>query len=206
MTDRPARPVAGGPEAEPPPAIEVVEHDPAWADRFEAIRARLAPALDGIAVAIEHVGSTAVPGLAAKPIIDIDVVVADRAAIPDAIKRLAGLGYTYLGDLGVRDREAFRRPPGTERHNLYVCLAGGEGLRNHLALRDHLRGHPDEVRAYGDLKRRLAREAPDIDAYVVGKTELIVSFLRAAGIDEATLAAIEAANRADGTATTTKPR
>ena len=218
MTDGPLRPqgagqppesaaAAGSPPASgTPPAIEVVDHDPAWADRFEAIRARLAPALAGIAVGIEHVGSTAVPGLAAKPIIDIDVVVADAADLPEAIRRLGELGYAHLGDLGVRDREAFRRPPGSERHNLYVCLAGGEGLRNHLALRDHLRGHPDAVRAYGDLKRRLAREAPDIDAYVVGKTELIVSLLRTAGIDEATLAAIEAANRLDGSATTTKAR
>ena len=195
MTDRAGRPAAtstappvasgtvDGPAVEPSPAVEVVEHDPAWATRFEAIRARLAPALAGIAVAIEHVGSTAVPGLAAKPVIDIDVVVADAAAIPGAIRRLAELGYTHLGDLGVRDREAFRRPPGTERHNLYVCIAGGEGLRNHLALRDHLLGDPDAVRAYGDLKRGLARESPDIDTYVVGKTELIVSLLRAAGID-----------------------
>jgi GrpB-like predicted nucleotidyltransferase (UPF0157 family) len=212
MTDRAARPAVAGPAAgsppaaDPRPAIEVVDHDPAWAGRFEAIRSRVAPALAGIAVAIEHVGSTAVPGLAAKPIIDIDVIVADRAAIPEAIRRLADLGYEHLGDLGVRDREAFLRPPGSERHNLYVCVAGGEGLRNHLALRDHLRGHPDAVRAYGDLNRRLARESPDIDAYVAGKTELIVSFLRAAGIDEATLGAIEAANRVGGTATTTKAR
>jgi GrpB-like predicted nucleotidyltransferase (UPF0157 family) len=199
-------PAPSPPAAASPPAVVVVEYDPAWPDRFEAIRSRVAPAFDGIAVAIEHVGSTAVPGLAAKPVIDIDVVVADPAAIPEAIRRLTGLGYTHLGDMGVRGREAFRRPPDTERHNLYVCIAGGEGLRNHLALRDHLRSHPDAARAYGDLKRRLARESHDIDAYVVAKTELIVSFLRAAGIDEATVQAIEAANRADGPVTTTTTR
>jgi GrpB-like predicted nucleotidyltransferase (UPF0157 family) len=182
----------------PSPAIEVVDYDPAWPDRFAAIRDRIAPALGPIAV-IEHVGSTAVPGLAAKPVIDIDVVVPDSAAIPAAIKALEGLGYEHLGELGVRDREAFRRPPGTERHNLYVCPAGGEGLRNHLALRDHLRSHPEAVEAYGALKRRLATEAPDIDAYVIAKTDLIVSFLRAEGIDEGTLAAIEAANKAPST-------
>lgn len=177
------------------PAIEVVDYDPAWPDRFEAIRDRIAPALGALAIAIEHVGSTSVPGLAAKPVIDIDVVVADATAIPPAIAALEGLGYEHLGQLGIRDREAFRRPPGTERHNLYVCTAEGEGLRNHLAVRNHLRSHPDAVEAYAALKRRLATEAPDIDAYVVAKTDLIVSFLRAEGIDEETLAAIEAANK-----------
>jgi GrpB-like predicted nucleotidyltransferase (UPF0157 family) len=173
----------------------VVEYDPEWPARFEAIRARIAPALGPLAVSIEHVGSTSVPGLAAKPVIDIDVVVADAGAIPAAIAALEGLGYEHLGEVGIPDREAFRRPPGTEKHNLYVTPAAGQGLRNHLALRNHLRTHPEAVEAYAALKRRLADEAPDIDAYVIGKTDLIVSFLRAEGIDEATLAAIEQANK-----------
>jgi GrpB-like predicted nucleotidyltransferase (UPF0157 family) len=148
-----------------------------------------------MAVSIEHVGSTSVPGLAAKPIIDLDIVVADRAAVAAAIEVLAGLGYEHLGDLGVKDREAFRRPPGSERHNLYVCPAGGEGLRNHLAVRDHLRSHPGAVAEYAALKQRLAMESPDIDAYVIAKTDLIISFLRAEGVDDATLASIELANK-----------
>jgi GrpB-like predicted nucleotidyltransferase (UPF0157 family) len=173
----------------------VVDYNPEWPIWFEAIRDRITPALGSLALSIEHVGSTSVPGLAAKPVIDVDVVVGDRAAIPAAITALASLGYQHLGDLGVRDREAFRRPAGTEPHNVYVCPAGGEGLRNHLALRDHLRTHPEAVEAYGALKRRLAVEAPDIDAYVAAKTDLIVSFLRAEGIDEGTLTAIEVANK-----------
>jgi GrpB-like predicted nucleotidyltransferase (UPF0157 family) len=173
----------------------VVDYDPEWPLRFEAIRDRIAPALGPLAVSIEHVGSTSVPGLAAKPVIDIDVVVAEPSAIPAAIDVLTGLGYEHLGDLGVKDREAFRRPPGSDRHNLYVCTQDGEGLRNHLAIRDHLRRHPEAVEAYAALKRRLAAETPDIDAYVIGKTDLIISFLRAEGIDEETLAAIELANK-----------
>ena len=173
----------------------VVDYDPTWPARFEAIRDRIAPALGSLAVSIEHVGSTSVPGLAAKPVIDIDIVVADPSAIPAAIEALTALGYEHLGELAVPGREAFRRPPGTEKHNLYVCPVGGQGLRNHLALRSHLRTHPEASQAYGALKRQLAAASPDIDAYVVGKTDLIVSFLRAEGIDEATLAAIEAANK-----------
>ena len=173
----------------------VVDYDPEWPVRFEAIRARIAPALGPLALSIEHVGSTSVPGLAAKPVIDIDVVVADASAIPAAVRALKALGYEHLGPLGIAGREAFRRPPGTEPHNLYVCPAGSQGLRNHLALRNHLRTHPEAVEAYGALKRRLADEAPDIDAYVVGKTDLIISFLRAEGIDDETLLAIERANK-----------
>jgi GrpB-like predicted nucleotidyltransferase (UPF0157 family) len=182
-------------EAGRPKAVDVVEYDPAWPDWFEAIRARIAPALGPLAIAIEHVGSTSVSGLAAKPVIDIDIVVADADAIQAATAALERLGYEPLGDLGVKDRQAFRRPPGSERHNVYVCPAGGEGLRNHLALRNHLRTHPDAVAAYAALKRRLATDGLDIEAYTIAKTDLIVSFLRAEGIDAETLAAIELANK-----------
>jgi GrpB-like predicted nucleotidyltransferase (UPF0157 family) len=175
--------------------IEVVDYDPTWPATFGSIRDHVAAALGRVAIATEHVGGTSVPGLAAKPVIDIDVVVADRADIPAAIAGLEAIGYVHLGTLGVPDREAFRRPPESVRHNLYVCPADGEGLRNHLGLRGHLRAHPEAVVAYGALKRRLAAETDDIDVYVARKTALIVSFLRAEGIDEATLASIEAANR-----------
>lgn len=182
------------PAAERRPSIEIVDYDPTWPVWFGSIRDRIAAALGPVAIAIEHVGSTSVPGLAAKPVIDIDVVV-ERVDIPAAIGRLESIGYVHLGTLGVPDREAFRRPPESVRHNLYVCPPDGEGLRNHLALRHHLRAHPDAVAAYGSLKRQLAAESDDIEVYVAGKTNLIVSFLRAEGIDEPTLASIEASNR-----------
>jgi acetyl esterase/lipase len=176
--------------------IEVVEADPAWAARFEDLRARIAPALDGLALAIEHVGSTAVPGLAAKPIVDLDVVVADEAAAAAAIARLERLGYRHVGDRGVPGREAFERPPGTPPHHLYVCLRGGVALENHLRLRDRLRADPERARAYGDLKRRLAEAHPDdIDAYIAGKTAFIASVLREEGMAAADLDEVEAANR-----------
>jgi GrpB-like predicted nucleotidyltransferase (UPF0157 family) len=193
-------PAIGEPTPAPARALfEVVDYDPSWPATFAAIRDRVGATLGPVAVAIEHVGSTSVPGLPAKPVIDIDVVVADRADIPVAIAALASIGYVHLGTLGVPDREAFRRPPDSARHNLYVCPADGEGLRNHLALRRHLRTHPAAVVAYGALKRRLAAETDDIDVYVAGKTDLIVSLLRAEGIDEETLASIALANRLTGT-------
>jgi GrpB-like predicted nucleotidyltransferase (UPF0157 family) len=180
------------------PLVVVVDHDPAWAVAFEAIRGRVGPALEDVADRIEHVGSTSVPGLAAKPIIDIDVIVRSADDVPRAIERLTDLGYTHLGDLGIAGREAFRRPPGTPRHNLYVCVAGSLGVRNHLALRDHLRTHAEAAAAYGALKRQVAAEVTGIDAYIEAKTDLIVAILAAEGFTPAEIAAIRESNRAPG--------
>ncbi len=182
----------------PVPAITVVAYDPSWPEQFAAIRDRIAPALAGIADSIEHVGSTAVPGLSAKPVVDVDVVVPDGVAAARAIEALATLGYRHLGDLGIPGREAFRRPAGTPPHNLYVSLAGSLGLRNHLALRERLRRDPDARAAYGALKEQLARHLSDVAAYVEAKTDLIVSLLRDEGFDEREIEAIRAANRAPG--------
>src|SRR5271168_241502 len=101
--------------------VIVVDYDLQWAEVFAELRSTLAAALGGLAVAIEHVGSTAVPGLPAKPIIDIDVVVPSPAKVPEAIARLATIGYVHQGDLGIAGREAFASPPNTPAHHLYVC-------------------------------------------------------------------------------------
>ena len=179
-------------------AIVVVPYDPDWPARFEAIRDRVAPALGHVALAIEHIGSTSVPGLAAKPIIDIDVIVATAADVPIAIERLATVGYAHRGDLTVTGREAFSAPDGSTRHNLYVCAADVLPLRNHLAIRHHLRTHPDAVKAYAALKLRLASETDDIDAYIEGKTPMILEFLAAEGLSPDDLATIDAVNRPIG--------
>jgi GrpB-like predicted nucleotidyltransferase (UPF0157 family) len=176
--------------------VTVVDYDPSWPGRFERLRAAVWPVFADLAVAIEHVGSTSVPGLAAKPVIDLDVVVRSGADVPTAVGRLATLGYDHLGDLGIFGREAFRPPEGSPAHNLYVCRHDSPSLANHLALRDHLRGHPELAHAYGALKKRLAQAFPhDIDGYVDAKTDFIVGVLRAAGISDVDLEAIERANR-----------
>ena len=176
-------------------AIVVVPYDPEWPARFAAIRARIEPALGDSAIAIEHVGSTSVPGLAAKPVIDIDVVVASLRDVPVAIERLATVGYRHRGDLTVTGREAFWSPEGSVPHHLYVCPSGVLPLRNHLALRHHLRTHPEAVAAYGELKLRLAAELDDVDAYIEAKTPLILGFLAAEGLSEDELGAIDGVNR-----------
>lgn len=176
--------------------ITVVDYDPSWPARFERLRATIWPVVADLAVAVEHVGSTSVPGLAAKPVIDLDVVVRSSADVPTAVGRLATVGYDHLGDLGIVGREAFRPPEGAPDHHLYVCRRDSPSLANHLALRDHLRHHPEAAKAYGDLKKRLAHEFPhDIAAYVAAKTDFIVAALREAGLPEDHLEGIERANR-----------
>ena len=164
--------------------IEVVDYDPSWPALFAEITAPIRAALAGGPLTrIEHVGSTSVPGLPAKPVIDIDVVIPTRADLPDAIARLATLGYVHQGDLGITGREAFKSPPDLPRHNLYVCAEDSPELRRHLTFRDYLRAHPDDARHYGGLKRELAaHHATDIDAYVDGKTDFIKGVLENAGV------------------------
>jgi GrpB-like predicted nucleotidyltransferase (UPF0157 family) len=112
------------------PTVVVIEYDPEWPRRFEDLRARIWPAVAGVADRIEHVGSTSVPGLAAKPIIDMTIVVRRQADVPPAIDRLATLGYRHLGNLDIEDREAFEHPAGLPRHHLYVCPEGTIGIVN----------------------------------------------------------------------------
>ena len=124
------------------------------------------------------------PGLSAKPIIDVDVVIPSRADLPDAITRLATLGYKHPGDLGITSREAFRSPTDAPLQNLYVCAEDSPELRRHLAFRDYLRADPNEARCYEELKLRLAAEFKDNrETYINGKSEYIEAVLRKAATD-----------------------
>jgi GrpB-like predicted nucleotidyltransferase (UPF0157 family) len=164
--------------------VDVVPYDPAWPARFDTIRSELSSALKTVSVvAIEHVGSTSVPGLAAKPIIDIDVVVA-RDDVARAIAALEAIGYASLGDLGVPDRFALRPPDDGVRRNVYVTVDGSLSLRNHCAVRATLLADEKPRREYGDLKLALAqRDFDSIDDYVVAKSPVLQRILERAGID-----------------------
>jgi GrpB-like predicted nucleotidyltransferase (UPF0157 family) len=145
---------------------------------------------------IEHVGSTSVAGLAAKPIIDISIVIAQPQEMSLVIEKLATRQYQHLGDLGIADREAFRHPPDVPRHNLYACPHDSLALRNHLVFRDHLRSHSDVARQYGMLKRQLAaRFENDREDYTDGKTDFIVGVLSGLGLNAGELETIDRANR-----------
>jgi GrpB-like predicted nucleotidyltransferase (UPF0157 family) len=150
------------------PAIRIVEYDPAWPGQAAAELARIGDALGPVAVRLEHVGSTAVPGLAAKPIVDLMVCVADAEQEAAYVPALGRLGYLYAPSPGFH---FFARPHARPRtHHVHVCAAGGDFERRHLALRDYLRAHPDEAAAYAAIKRKVvARHPQDRIAYIEGK-------------------------------------
>lgn len=147
---------------------------------------------------VEHVGSTAVQGLRAKPVIDACIVVASRKGVPACIERLEKVGYVHQGNLGVPDREAFRRPDHLPSHHLYLSPRNSLSLKNHLGVRDYLRSHPEAAREFGELKASLASRFPaDLDSYIVGKTEFILRILGEIGLSEDELAEIRRFNQMD---------
>jgi GrpB-like predicted nucleotidyltransferase (UPF0157 family) len=156
------------------PSIGLTEYDTAWPRLFEVLRERVLDALGELAVAVEHVGSTSVPGLSAKPVVDIDAVVPSVEHVPLAVERLERAGYRHEGDLGISGREAFEPPAGAPLHHLYVLPADSEELRHHLAFRDHLRAHPEAAMAYAALKWEVERRfGGDRRAYTEAKEDFV---------------------------------
>ena len=146
-----------GMEVEP---LVVCPYDPQWRREFERLRDRAWSVVGDLAIGVEHVGSTAVLGLAAKPVVDLDVIVRNRGDVDHALARLATLGYERDGRSGlVADIEGLaapRWPLGERRHHLYVVVAGSRVQRDRLAFRDYLRSHPQQVQRYAELKQRAA--------------------------------------------------
>ena len=158
--------------------VLIQDYDPTWPGVFSKLAARVRSGLGGLLLTVEHIGSTAVPGLAAKPIIDLDVVLVSAADLPEAIRLLAAIGYVHEGDLGIPGREAFRCPPGEPRHHLYVLTGGAKELRRHLAFRDALRASEDLRNKYAALKRLLAEaQTDDRSAYTKSKESFIAAVI-----------------------------
>src|SRR5271165_2328541 len=158
--------------------VTVVDYDQNWPTQFERLKDRAARAIPEFVLRIEHVGSTAVPGLAAKPIIDLIIQLDNAAQLATVIQRLEVLGYRHEGDLGVPGREAFAVPAGESRHHLYVCLPGCSQLANQLAFRDYLRAHETARAEYAALKRQLAeKHRNDRAAYTEGKADFVANVL-----------------------------
>jgi len=183
--------------------IIVEKYNPEWKTEFEKAEAFYQDLLKDVEVKIEHVGSTSVVGLWAKPILDIDIIVKDTIDSQRVIELLAGVGYIHIGNLGIEGREAFKYVENNPNikwmeHHLYVCLNSCENLQSHLLLRNHLRCNKEAVEAYSEIKRQLAKEYPnDIDSYIDGKTDLITGFLRAEGMNVDELDRIESINKKD---------
>ncbi len=157
--------------------VFVVDYDPTWPERYEAERARIAEALRHIGVAIEHVGSTAVPGLAAKPISDIMVGVRELADGERCIEPLEAVGYEYRGEAGIPGRLFFRK--GDPRsHHLHLVKQRSEFWERHILFRDLLRKRPDIAAQYAALKRELAvKYRTERHQYTEAKTPFIEAAL-----------------------------
>ena len=165
--------------------IVVLPYDEKWAQAFLDIKSELDAVLGGLPISIEHVGSTSVQGLAAKPIIDVDVVVR-RTDVGAAIKALATIGYEHEGNGGIEDREMFKYS-GKENlmeHHLYVCPEDSAELKRHVLFRDYLRAHPDAVQAYSQIKKEAAALYPhDIDSYINHKGAVIEKIYKELGLE-----------------------
>jgi GrpB-like predicted nucleotidyltransferase (UPF0157 family) len=161
--------------------IEIAPYDRKWSKRFAQLGAQLRPALGDIALRIDHIGSTAVPGLAAKPVLDLQISLASFEPL-DAYRRpLEGLGYVHRADNTDRTKRYFREPPGTPRTHIHARLAGSFSEQFALLFRDYLRSHPRDAGEYAELKRRLAeRHRDDRRAYTEAKVPFTWQIVRRA--------------------------
>lgn len=165
--------------------VVVLPYDEQWKQDFLTIKDELKSALGQLAKGIEHVGSTSVEGLSAKPIIDIDVVIKDYTVFDEVISALDAIGYRHEGDLGIAGREAFKYDgkDHLRKHHLYVCPEDSPELKRHIAFRDYLRTHPDDVREYSHIKEEGAKLYPyDIERYIEHKSPFIEKIYAKIGI------------------------
>lgn len=167
---------------EHPRVIRVIPHDPRWKSLFHEEEGRLRALLGEDAVRIHHIGSTSVPGLAAKPIVDVLAEVTEIEAVDRRRSAFGDGGYRWFGEYGIPGRRFLIRGFDPDRsHHVHVFAAGHERVRDHLEFRDYLIAHPGEAAAYGRLKIDLARRHPDdIDAYTAGKAAFIRESVRRA--------------------------
>ncbi len=154
--------------------VVVLEYDPMWPTLFEAEATKLREVFGHELIEIYHIGSTSVPGLWAKSIIDIMPVVKDIGAVDALTEKMVELGYEAMGEFGIVGRRYFRKGGDSRTHHVHVFQVGSSDAERHLAFRDYLRAHPKEAKAYGDLKQSLARRfAESIEAYMDGKHDFI---------------------------------
>ena len=169
--------------------VIVLPYNPEWQTDFEKIKAELSDALGQLALSIEHVGSTSVPGMSAKPCIDIDVVIKDYSVFSDVANHLLQIGYIHEGNLGIPDREAFDYSDKhhLQRHHLYVCPQGSAELHRHITFRNFLKSAPDAVKKYSKAKETAALLFPDdIDKYIQYKSPCIEELYNQCGLNNAT--------------------
>ena len=158
-----------------PQHITVLNYDPEWPLKYERERKAIAEILDGNSIAIYHIGSTSVPGLAAKPIIDMMAVVRSLEKVDDVRGKFSELGYEYLGEFGIAGRRYFRKGGDERTHQIHIFQADDwNNIGRHLAFRDYMRKHEKERAEYAKIKTALAQRFPyDIDGYCDGKDAFV---------------------------------
>ena len=166
--------------------VVVLPYDSEWSAAFDAIKAELENALGALVVSIEHIGSTSVKGMSAKPCVDIDVVIKDYSVFSAVVDKLDKIGYEHEGDLGIKDREAFKYF-GKEhlmKHHLYVCPEYSAELNRHITFRNYLRSNPDAALKYSKIKEKAAELFPnDIDKYIEYKSPCIKEIYDECGLN-----------------------
>lgn len=176
-------------------SVEVLPYNPAWKEWFTELSNTIWPHISDVALDFVHVGSTSIPGMSAKPIIDIDIVIDSLDDFEEIKSRLIKIGYHHQGNLGIEGREAFgllNEP--RYAHHLYVCTINSTAYKNHVLLKKHLMENPDAFRRYEDLKIRLAESGMDKESYGRQKTDLILEFLEAEGLSNKELEDIKTQN------------
>ena len=156
--------------------VNVVPHNSGWRDAFEAEAKLVAAALGENVVAAHHIGSTAIPGIYAKPVIDMLVEVRDVAEVDGRSSAMESIGYEVMGEYGIPGRRYFRKDDreGIRTHHIHAFEAGSDEVVRHLSFRDYMLAHPADAQRYGELKRRLAEEHPQsLDEYMDGKDDFI---------------------------------
>jgi GrpB-like predicted nucleotidyltransferase (UPF0157 family) len=156
--------------------VEVVPHDPTWRVKFEDESKLIALALGENVIVIHHIGSTSIPNIYAKPIIDMLVEVKDITKVDEQNSAMAALGYKAMGEFGLPGRRFFRKydETGKRTHHVHTFEINVSEVQRHLAFRDYMIANPEYANRYSDLKRKLAQQYPDdIDGYMDGKDGFI---------------------------------
>lgn len=156
--------------------VEVLPHQPQWREAFAIEKEQLCPVFGGNLVAIHHMGSTAIPGIYAKPIIDLLVAVREILTVDRTNVAMVALGYEVMGEFGIPGRRYFRKDNsvGIRTHHVHTFAADNPQVERHLAFRDYLIAHPQAAQQYSSLKCQLAQQFPqDIERYAQGKEALI---------------------------------